>query len=90
MSKRSTDSLTDEQHTALKELARDKTIVVTKADKGNAVVIQNVDDYRKKVLNILDDKSKFQVLDDGRSTSLCFPSILRNCGYAAIINVLIS
>ncbi len=58
------NSLTDEQHTALKELAHDKTIVVTKADKGNTVVIQNVDDYRKKVLNILDDKSKFQMLDN--------------------------
>jgi hypothetical protein len=39
LSKRSNDSVTDEQNTAHKELAREKTIVVTKSDKGNAVVI---------------------------------------------------
>ena len=55
--------MSDEQHAAIEHLAKDKTIVVTKADKGNAVVEQNIDDYQAIVKTILNDTSKFQILD---------------------------
>jgi UDP-N-acetylglucosamine transferase subunit ALG13 len=41
--------LTKEEHAALSNLAKDESIVITKADKGNAVVIQNKKDYQEKV-----------------------------------------
>ena len=49
LSKRALDSLNVEEHNALKTLAEDKTIVITKADKGNAVVIQDIETYREKI-----------------------------------------
>ena len=62
LSKGAIDSLSDEEHRALKNLATDKSIVITKADKGNAVVIQDVDSYRNKVLDILKKDGKFKKL----------------------------
>ena len=59
LSKRSVDSLTSSEHQALKTLALDKTIIISKSDKGDAVVIQNVDTYKERVSQILDDSSKF-------------------------------
>jgi hypothetical protein len=56
------DSLTDEEHQALKNLADDKTIVISKADKGNAVVIQDIDSYRSKILELLRKDGKFKKL----------------------------
>jgi len=53
------DSLTSEEHQALTELTTDKSIVITKADKGNAVVIQDLEDYRDKIGKILIDDGKF-------------------------------
>ena len=44
-------------------MSLDKSIVITDADKGTAVVIQNVDDYRRKVNEILATKGKFARLD---------------------------
>ena len=41
ISKIARDNLTDAEHKALEELSKDNTIVITKADKSNAVVIQN-------------------------------------------------
>lgn len=65
LSKEATDHLTDEERKALEELAKDKTIIITKADKGNAVVIQDVEDYRKKISEILEKDGKFkQLLSD--------------------------
>ena len=47
---------------ALKTLKEDKSIVISKADKGNAVVIQNITDYKAKVRKILDQPGKFKKL----------------------------
>ena len=63
LSKISYDNLTREERTALVDLSKDKSIVITKADKGNAVVIQNVEDYRRKVQLLLENDSKFKKLD---------------------------
>lgn len=62
LSKRSIDSLTDEEHEALELLAKDKSIVITKADKGNAVVIQDLLDYKNKISEILSKSDKFSKL----------------------------
>jgi hypothetical protein len=62
LSKKAMDNLSEEEHAALTELAKDKTIVITKADKGNAVVIQDVSDYKLKVSKVLDDSNKFRKL----------------------------
>jgi len=62
LSKKAMDNLTSEEHTALKALATDKSIVITKADKGNAVVIQDLSDYQNKVNEILLGCGKFEKL----------------------------
>ena len=58
------DNLTNEEHLALSSLAKDQSIVTTKADKGNAVVIQNKSDYLDKVHKILQTEGKFKLLPD--------------------------
>ena len=62
LSKQSMDNLSDEEHRALESLSKDKSIIITKADKGNAVVIQNVDDYILKCKQLISDSSKFRKL----------------------------
>ena len=46
----------------LNNLAKDKNIYITKADKGNAVVILNRDEYIKKMETIVNDPKTFQLL----------------------------
>ena len=64
LSKEARDSLTDAEHKALENLAKDDTIIISKADKGNAVVIQNKSDYLDKVHKILQTEGKFKLLPD--------------------------
>ncbi|CAF4293617.1 unnamed protein product [Rotaria sordida] len=44
---------------ALKELKEDRSIIILRADKGNAVVIMNKLDYMNKVEELLEDQNKF-------------------------------
>jgi hypothetical protein len=60
LSKTAIDNLTDAE---LLELSKDQTIIITKADKGNAVVIQNKTDYKKKVNDLLTSTGKFKELN---------------------------
>ncbi len=60
--KQSVDNLPKEELDALIELAKDKKIVISKADKGAAVVVQNIDDYREKMMGIVNTPGKFQRL----------------------------
>jgi hypothetical protein len=62
LSKRALDSLNVEEHNALKTLPQDKTIVISKADKGNAVVIQDIESCRAKILEFLLQDGKFNKL----------------------------
>ncbi len=62
LSKTAIDNLTDAEHKALIELSKDKEIIITKADKGNAVVIQNKTDYLEKVHKLLTSTGKFKEL----------------------------
>jgi len=50
------------EHDALVELAKDRMIVISKADKGAAVVVQNIEDYRTKMMGIVNTPGKFQKL----------------------------
>ena len=44
---------------ALRNLKRNKDIVITKADKGNKVVILNRDEYEEKLSGVLSDESVY-------------------------------
>ena len=43
----------------LKELSKDKSLVICKPDKGRGVVLMNKNDYLTKVYRILSDRTKF-------------------------------
>lgn len=62
ISKQATDNLTHDERQALIKLSKNNDIIVSKADKGNAVVIQNRNDYMKKVSEILLTHGKFNKL----------------------------
>ena len=57
----------------MKNLAKNKNIVVTKPDKGNGVVLLNKSDYLEKMHDILSDRSKFSPI-----TSDPYAYILKN------------
>ena len=44
-------------------MSKDKSLVISKADKGDAVVIQNRKDYEEKMSKLISDKSNFKELD---------------------------
>ena len=48
---------------ALKNLSRNKSIVILRPDKGNGVVILDRVDYNNKVESFLSDASHFKKLD---------------------------
>ena len=50
---------------AIKELKRNKDLVITRPDKGNGVVILARKDYVEKMKPILDDRTKFDQIGDG-------------------------
>ena len=56
-------NLPKDQLKALKILSRDENIVILKPDKGNGVVILNKEDYINKVNTILNDSSKFEIVN---------------------------
>ncbi|KAG7171612.1 hypothetical protein Hamer_G014750 [Homarus americanus] len=58
-------ALSKEEFLALKNLASNDNIIITKPDKGNGVVILNKTSYVEKMMNILNDRTKFApILDD--------------------------
>ena len=63
LSKQARDNLTHNERKALERLSSDKTIIITKADKDNAVVIQNLRDYKAKVAQLLAEDGKFKRID---------------------------
>ncbi|CAF4078830.1 unnamed protein product, partial [Rotaria sp. Silwood2] len=46
----------------LKSLSNDKSIQITKPDKGKGIVIMDKEDYNKKMLEILSDHKTFKIL----------------------------
>ena len=55
-------SLQREHRQVLKDLRRNKNLVITRPDKGKATVILQKDDYVQKMLSILNDSTKFLCL----------------------------
>ena len=53
-------NITSKQMTAIKRLAENTNIVVSKPDKGNGVVLMDKQDYIAKIKKILSDTSKFK------------------------------
>ena len=50
------------EHLALKDLIKNRDLVIQKADKGNTIVILNKNDHISGMKVILNDSSKFQKL----------------------------
>ena len=55
--------LTKDHRTALKELKRNRDIMLLKPDKGMGIVVMNRKDYLQKMYSIVQDESKFQKLN---------------------------
>ena len=55
--------LTEEEKSALKTLSKNKSIIITRPDKGNGVVLLDKEEYIHKVNVILSDSSKFELVD---------------------------
>jgi hypothetical protein len=62
--KRGENSLSSDELETLKILSKKKDLVIAKADKGNAVVVQDKDEYINKMVEVLSDKSKFECIPD--------------------------
>ena len=54
----------------INDLRKDKTILILKPDKGNAVVLLNKIDYQQKMMTIINDTSKFKILNEDLLTLL--------------------
>ena len=57
-------NLTKEEMNGLIDLKRDRSIVVCKGDKGNCVVLLRKSDYIVELENLLNDNTKFRLLDE--------------------------
>ena len=57
-------NLTKEERSAKRNLAQNKDIVIKKADKGSAVVIQNRTDYIKEGLRQLTDRNFYRLQEE--------------------------
>ena len=55
------------QHRVLRNLRKNKDIVVTKLDKGNGVVTLDRKLYNNAIEEIISDKSKFEKLNEDRT-----------------------
>ena len=62
-------NITPAERQALKELRSNKSIIIHKADKGNAVVVIDRSDYIQKMNTIIGDHSKFRpaVIKNGKT-----------------------
>ena len=57
--KGSVSSLNKDEINALKELSKNKDLIIQKSRKGNSIVLVNKSDYIDKMYNILSDSKKF-------------------------------
>ncbi|XP_072398131.1 uncharacterized protein [Diabrotica undecimpunctata] len=57
-------NLTREEKEALRDLQKNKEIIVLPADKGNATVVMNIDDYDKKLTDLLNDTAYEKIATD--------------------------
>ena len=73
---------------ALNDLRKDYSIVITKPDKGNGVVIVNRHDYLNKMKQLISDGTKFKLLSHNptKSRENSLISYLRNLKRDGIID----
>ena len=55
-------NISTEERKALRNLKKDPTRIVTKADKGNSLVVMDRSDYESKMTNLLQDKTTYTVV----------------------------
>ncbi len=55
-------NLTHNESLAIQELSRDKDIIIKPADKGGAIVVQNMADYKKEAYHQLNDEQFYRKL----------------------------
>jgi len=68
-----------EDFATLRNLSKDKSIYITRPDKGNGVVILNKNDYITKIMEIIGDYTKFrEVQDDERKLIIRLEDKLNN------------
>ena len=68
------------QHCVLRNLRKNKNIVITKPDKGNGVVILDRELYNNAIQEIISDTSKFQNLKED-------PTLKRDFGMSDFISL---
>ncbi|XP_053392037.1 uncharacterized protein LOC128554747 [Mercenaria mercenaria] len=56
-------SLSKEEHKAMLDLQKDKSILIMPADKGRSTVVMDKDKYEQKVKDILNDEKTYMKLD---------------------------
>ena len=65
-------NLSKEEFIALRNLSKNKDLIIQKSDKGNSVIIVQRQDYLKKMNNILSEKKKFSKVSLKDETLLNF------------------
>ncbi|XP_068723463.1 uncharacterized protein [Montipora capricornis] len=80
--------LSKEEWMALNDLRNDTSIIITKPDKGNGVVIVNRHDYLSKMKQLISDGTKFKLLSHNptKSRENSLISYLRNLKRDCIID----
>ena len=68
--------LSKEEWEALNDLRKDDSIIITRPDKGNGVVIINKLDYLNKMKQLISDETKFKKLARNPTTSYFVSGIL--------------
>ena len=57
-------NITRNDRKAIDNLAKDTSIVIKEADKGGGIVIMNKEFYKRKLLQMLDDKSFYKQIEN--------------------------
>ena len=83
-------NITHEEEEALKELKKDESIVILKADKGNATIIMNATEFNDKINCLLSDSSVYSKLSKNQIRLLkSHPMLINMCGIFSKIKKLL-
>jgi len=63
MKKKIENDITKNDIKILSDLKKDKALTITRADKGNTIVIMGTDDYDRKMSTIISDTTIYEKLD---------------------------
>ena len=69
--------LNQQFHKTLNNLSKDDTLTVTRYDKGNGVCLMNKKDYLEKLDKIVNDKTKFNVIEKSKRKNARHPILKR-------------